>query len=345
MAEKTEHPTPKKLRDARKKGQLLSSRDIVSLATLAAVCGALALLWREIFRRFLSVLDTAFALAPTLEPDALAAIFLDAVSVLLFASVLLLLMGALAGVAGNLAQFGFIFTFAKLQRGFQSLNVVGNAKNIFSRKNLFSFLMNILKTAVIILVVAHVFMKRLPDFLYSANCGFSCALEIGVRLLLEAVFLAVVSFVPLAALDYLFQRRFHLRELMMSKDEVKQEYKETEGSPEIKGQRRQIHREVLESQTEARAEDASVVVRNPEHYAVALKYDERETLLPVVVAKGQGVLALRIMRAAERAGVPLWDDVGLAQALFFGVELDNYIGAEHLDAVAEVLIYISELNN
>lgn len=343
MAEKTEQPTPKKLRDARKKGQLLSSRDIVSLATLAAVSGGLALLWREIFKRFFSVLDTAFALAPTLHPDAVVAIFFGSTSVLLFSSLSLLFLGALAGVAANLAQFGFIFSFSKLQRGFQSLNVISNAKNIFSKKNLFSFIMNILKTSVIILIVIHVFMKRLPDFLFSSNCGFSCVLEVGLRLLLEAVFLAVVSFVPLAGIDYLFQRRFYIRELMMSKDEVKQEYKETEGSPEIKGQRRQLHREVLESQTESRAEDATVVVRNPTHYAVALHYDERTTLLPLVVAKGEGVAAQRIIRAAERSGVPLWDDAGLAQALFFGVDLDNYIGAEHLDAVAEVLIYISEL--
>ena len=261
----------------------------------------------------------------------------------LFASAPLLFLGALAGVAAHFAQFGFHFSFAKLQRGFQALNAVSNAKNIFSRKNLFSFAMNAAKTVVVVAVVAHLFFRRLPDFIASPNCGFACVLEVGSRLLLEAVFLVVVAYVPLAALDYLFQRRFYLHDLMMTKDEVKQEYKESEGSPEIKGKRREIHREVLESRADERTASASVVVRNPARYAVALHYDEASTLLPVVVAKGEGHAARRMIRAAEAAGVPLWDDPALAQSLFLGVELDNYIAAEHLDAVAEALFYVAEL--
>ena len=343
MAEKTEQPTPKKLRDARKKGQLLISRDIVSLATLAAGLGVLGLIWATVFRRLNATLDETFLLAPSLRDEALPAILQSSLALVFYASVGVLAATALAAIAAHLAQIGFLFSFAKLTRGFKSLDAIANARNLFSKKNLFSFFMNIAKTCVVLAIFWHVFVVRLDDFLTSPNCGLPCVLETGLRTLLYAAVLAVVAFVPLAAVDYLFQRRFHLHDLMMSKDEVKQEYKESEGSPEIKGQRRQIHREVLESQEQARTEQASVVVRNPTHYAVALHYDEATTPLPLVVAKGEGARAAFLVRVAEKAGVPIWDDASLAQALYFGVETDNFIAAEHLDAVAEALIYIADL--
>ena len=344
MAEKTEQPTPKKLRDARKKGQLLFSRDIVSLATLASGLVALTLFWPGLFQRLNATLDETFLLAPAATDTALPAILQTTLIFVFHATLLILVATLLASIAANLAQIGFLFSFAKLTRGFKSLDAVANARNLFSKKNLFSFFMNIAKTCVVLGVFVYVFINRLDDFLTSPSCGLACVLETGLRTLLYALGLAVLAFIPLAALDYLFQRRFHLHDLMMSKDEVKQEYKESEGNPEIKGQRRQIHREVLESQEQARTEQASVVVRNPTHYAVALHYDEVATPLPVVVAKGEGARAAFLVRVAERAGVPVWDDPTLAQALYFGVELDNYIAAEHLDAVAEALIYVADLN-
>ena len=319
------------------------SRDIVSLATLGAGLTALGLFAPTLLQRLNATLDEALLLAPTASDEALPALLQTSLTLVFVASIGVLLATLLAGIAANLAQIGFLFSFAKLTRGFKSLDAVANARNLFSKKNLFSFFMNIAKTCVVLAIFWHVFVARLGDFLTSPACGLSCVLETGVRTLLYAAFLAVVAFIPLAAIDYLFQRRFHLHDLMMSKDEVKQEYKESEGSPEIKGQRRQIHREVLESQEQARTEKASLVVRNPTHYAVALHYDEATTPLALVVAKGEGSRAAFLVRVAEKAGVPIWDDPNSAQALYFGVETDNYIAAEHLDAVAEALIYIAEL--
>ena len=179
MAEKTEQPTAKKLRDARKKGQLLISRDIVSLATLAAGLGVLGLIWATVFRRLNATLDETFLLAPSLRDEALPAILQSSLTLVFYASIGVLAATALAAIAAHLAQIGFLFSAAKLTRGFKSLDAIANARNLFSKKNLFSFFMNIAKTCVVLAIFWHVFVVRLDDFLTSPSCGLPCVLEVG----------------------------------------------------------------------------------------------------------------------------------------------------------------------
>ena len=197
-------------------------------------------------RRLNATLDETFLLAPSLRDEALPAICSRSLTLVFYASIGVLAATALAAIAAHLAQIGFLFSAAKLTRGFKSLDAIANARNLFSKKNLFSFFMNIAKTCVVLAIFWHVFVVRLDDFLTSAELWFALCFGGGGADFALCRGFGVVAFVPLAALDYLFQRRFHLHDLMMTKDEIKQEYKESEGSPEIKGQRRQIHREVLE---------------------------------------------------------------------------------------------------
>ena len=343
MAEKTEPPTPKKIRDARKKGQFLFSKEIVSLATLVAVFGSFYMSKEAIFARLHDLLVAAVSLhgdkgfgqiAHELTVAGLAAMALVAL--------VTCGPGILSSILANVGQVGLVFSAAKLKQGLKALDAVNNAKQMFSKKSLINFLFNIVKVLVIAAVVAWVVFHLLRDNLLSPSCGMVCVVDVTVSAFIFLVVLTAAVFLPLAAIDFLIQRHLYLSELKMSIDEVKQEYKETEGNPEIKGQRKQLHREMAMSDARANVSKSSVMVTNPTHCAVALRYVEDETPLPYVVAKGEGSIARMLIKAAEDADVPVYQDVGLAWDLYGDVELGHYIPTHLMKSVATVLRYIGQ---
>ena len=341
MSEKTEQPSSKRIRDARKEGQYLISKEVSSLAVLFGVTIALFLFRAPIAD--LLVHETEQVLTLALQPidEALPSIL--RLTLLFACAVSGIACGAsiIAAVVSGIAQTGLVFNAAKLTKGFQSLNVVNNAKQIFSKRNLFTLGLNIIKIAVIGTTVYLVVRAKLGDFVDSVYCGLPCSMELAGEAFVWLLAAVIGVFLPIAVLDYLAQRYFYLKELRMSKDEVKQEFKETEGNPEIKGHRKQLHQEVLNSSMlDGVRKKATLVIKNPTHYAVALFHDDEEMPLPQVVGKGEGPLALEIIALAEREGIPVYENVALARGLYGEIELGRNITSAFIAPVVEALRYV-----
>lgn len=343
MAEKTEPPTPKKIRDARKKGQFLFSKEIVSNALLLSIILAIFVFHVPYTSALVKMLDTALSSINKDFTIAVAETFSDVLSFSIFVTAIILAVVVLVAIIANISQVGLVFSFAKMSKGLKSLDALSNAKNMFSPRSLITFLFNIFKVFLVSFIVWHTLIVYLRNAAAEVSCGFSCTIIGGGSAVLRLALYLGIAMIPVAIFDYLMQRYFYLKELKMSIEEVKKEFKESEGDPEIKGQRKQLHREILDNAMLNRVRKATVVVKNPEHYAVALFYDEEETPLPLVVGKGEGAMAQAILAIAEEEGIPIFENVSLAQNLYHDIEIGRFITSDFLEAVAEVLRYVEEI--
>jgi len=345
--EKTEQPTEKRLRDARRKGQVAKSHDLSSAVLLVA---AIAVLWMAsgymggwLSRSMTEQLDFASSFKGDLdERVALGALVAGAKSLLL---ALAPLFGALVVVAVlvNYFQVGSIFSFEPVKPNANKLNPAEGFKQKFLKARPYVELAKtVVKLLVACVVVAAVLwsarsdivrLTRQPPDVAAAYAG-ALFFRIGVRVGL--VFLVI------GAADYFLQRFLHRKELRMTKHEVREEYKETEGNPLHKSLRRQMHKEILLQSVMEAVRRASVVVVNPTHLAVAVRYERGETSAPVVVAKGAELLAARIRELAKESGVPVTRDVPLARALY-ELEIDEEVPEELYESVAVVLRWVYQL--
>lgn len=356
MSEKTEQPTDKKIRDARQKGQVLFSREIVAGALLIGLTTLFLLMWREFVTLATAMLEITFtqikvqfSRAGDHRPDFQSA-FATTLSVTLFFFIVVSAsvygVSIFISIVSNLAQVGFLFITEKIAKGAKSLNFINNAKQIFSTRNLFSFGLNLIKVTLISYVAYLITLSFIGEFFASQLCNaeqsLTCLLWSAGRSFAWLFAICAALYIPIAIVDFIIQRAFYLKELKMTKEEVKQEYKEMEGNPEIKAHRRQAHREILESNTLNAVKQASVIIKNPTHYAVALLYDEEKTPLPLVIGKGEGALAQEMIRIAEQENIPVYEDVQLARGLFEDAELGHYITSDFIAPIAEVLHYIQQ---
>ncbi|MCC8191015.1 MAG: type III secretion system export apparatus subunit SctU [Planctomycetes bacterium] len=343
--EKTEQPTDKKLRDAREQGQIAKSQEVPAAAVVLVM---FLLVWVG-FDFFCDEIKAAMLLAA----DSLALPFEDAVGMVvgavarlfLLTAVPAVLLAAAAGTVGHIAQSGLLFAFKAAMPKLDKLNPKQWFSKVFSLKNLVEFLRSLVKIAVVCVVFYLVFMAALPEIIRLPGHGLA-----GVDALLRLVMRRTASyclaaFAGIAVLDWLFQRQQYLKENMMSKEDVKNEYKEMEGDPQIKGQRRQLHQEMAMNEQAAAVRQADVLITNPTHLAIAIEYKEGKTPLPVILSKGEGHLAKRMIQVAEEAGVPIMRNVPLAHDLWEqGQELE-YIPSGLIEPVAEVLRWLRELRD
>lgn len=344
MSEKTEQPTPKRLRDSRKKGDVAYSKDFTQTLLILAIFGYLLgssghiveslgqmiLLPGTVLR--LDFHDAANTLVTELLTDA-------AWLVLPFIGIVL---GV--GIFADAMQVGILFAFEKLKPSGKKLNVLSNAKNMFSKKNLVEFLKSCVKIGLLSSLLALLIRDAMPIMTSIPEAGLAgLGQVVGMLLKTMLVYIGLAySFIALA--DFVWQRMQYRKGLMMSKDEVKQEYKQMEGDPHIKHQRKHLHQELLQQSAVQSARRATVLVTNPTHLAVALHYDEDETPLPVILAMGEGALAQRMMEAAREAGVPVMQNIPLARALTAQGEAGQYIPSELIEPVAEVLRLLQQLD-
>ncbi len=339
MAEKTEKPTPKRLREARKKGQVAFSRDAQNVVTyivgIAVVLGVMKTLL-HVFETFFLAIQSYIALDVQTLDDGLP--FLKKADVeILMRSVFFLAPVALVGLALGLAQTKMNVSFHPLKPDLKKLNPMRKLKQIFSVQGLFEFAKTVLKLGIVLGIGYAVFQGALGEILHLTLLS---PLEIGHSLksiLTTFLFRVALIFTAIGFADFLFQRWKWQKDLMMSKHEVKQEFKEEEGDPLIKSQRKSLHRALIFADVRRAVKQADVVTVNPTHLAVALEYDQKSGLAPRVTAKGQEKLAQKIVMFARKFGVPVIRNVELTRALF-ELELDEHIPPELYEAVAEVLL-------
>lgn len=338
--ERTEAPTPRRLRDARRRGDVAKSQEVASAAVL--LVGALALrflgetfagelgaVMREWFGRRPEALtvDSAAGLGRTAGWEAM--------------RVLAPLLGLLlvGGVGGHLLQTGFIVTGAKLQPRLSAIDPVRGARRLLSLDALLNLAKSTLKLAVVTGVVGLTLWSRAEDVIRLGTLPLGTAAGRTAGLVFDVVLRATAALLVLAVADFSWQWWAHRRSLRMSKQDIRDELKETEGNPEIKAALRRRRHQLLNRMIAA-VPKADVVVTNPVHYAVALKYDPVSMQAPVVVAKGERLLAQRIKEVARKAGVPVVEEPALARALYKAVPVGKPIPVSLYRAVAEVLAWV-----
>lgn len=343
--EKTEQPTSKKIRDARERGEVAHSKDFTQTVLVVALFAYLIVMGGFITREIMVLM--------TLPTSFIGGDFRQSISIILdemlqatFVLLLPVLLIVLAlGIFIEALQTGLNISFETLKPSAKKLNVVSNAQNIFSKNNLVEFLKNLLKVCIISWITYLLVKNSLGNLIALPYEGMDVLGRLVGQLLTKMIIVIGLAYFAISMADFVWQRHQYTKKLMMSKDEVKQEYKSSEGDPLIKSQRRGLHMEMLSNDAVESSRQASVLVTNPTHLAIALRYEDDDTPLPLVLAKGEGALAERMIKAAREAGVPVMQNIPLARALFEDAEINHYIPSDLIDPVAEVLKLLESLRN
>ncbi len=337
MSEKTEQPTPTKLRKAREEGQVAHSKDLTQTVLMAALLGYMLMDASAIAQRLSDMMVMPVHLM-TMEFEAafnvLAMEMARAFAALVLPFVLIILV---FGLVVEMGQTGMLFAFKALKPSGKKLNVVQNVQNMFGKKGWMEFLKSNVKVVVLSAVVFWTLRSELPTLLTLPQ-GDIGGVGVALLMLLKAMFMQVgLVYAVIAVADFVWQRHHYRKQQMMSIDEVRREYKEQEGDPHIKHERRHLHQQMLQEEAVRGAGSASVLITNPIHLAMAIRYRPGLDPLPVLLGKGEGALAARMVRAAKAAGVPVLENVPLAWELMRRGRVDDYIPPDLIVPVAEVL--------
>ncbi|EDZ61677.1 flagellar biosynthesis protein FlhB [Sulfurimonas gotlandica GD1] len=343
-AEKTEEPTPKKIEDARKEGNVPKSQDTSGVITLFVAILATLMLFPYMSNHMLLLFKYYFSLIGT----PLDKLFMIDIAIVTIKEFLLIIMPlaiavAISGVIAALAQFGFLFTTKAIMPDFKKIDPIKGTKNLFSMKKLIESVKITFKSFTT-LGIGFVFF-----FLYILELPTVALFSLGEQLVWlkdKAIILAFVMLLIIfvfAMIDIVIVRKQYFDGLKMSKQEIKDEMKNMEGDPLIKGKIRQIQMQASRKRMMAEVPNADVIITNPTHYAVALKYEESKRA-PYVVAKGMDNIAQQIKKIARENNVHIVQNPPLARSLYADVEIDKPIPEELFAAVAEVLAYVYKMN-
>ncbi len=347
--EKTEQPTEKKLRDARNKGQVSKSSDLtqsvlfLTAATVLFFTGASLV---EGLKAFMIESFSANLLSGTRDQGVLVTRLSNGSFRFLVLSMPLLLAVAVAAIAVNFLQLqGFLFTLESLSPSFSKLNPVAGLQNLlFKPKTYVELVKNLLKFAIIFWLSYSNLSAALRNIVVSSRLGIAELATLGPKLMFNLLFKVGGIFLLFGAADFVFQKQLFIKGLMMSKEEIKKENKDEEGDPEVKSHRRGLYMALLRENATKQVPKAKAVIVNPTHIAVALQYDEAQMNAPRVVAKGEMILAQKIIQIAKTHNVPVLRNIKLARSLFT-LELDEEIPEELYETVAEILNLASRLEN
>lgn len=336
-ADKTEKPTPKKIRDARREGNVAKSKELTSTVLLLGWLVGGWLLAGFMYGRMRALFDQSIAAMALPFEQAAVQVGMLAFQTLLWLSLPLLVLALFLGAVVEFLQVGPIATMKRMIPDISKLNPVSGIKKLFSMDNLVDLVKSIIKGGALLFIGGWVLWGMLGELLtlpHAPPAAMGSAIwHAIVRIGVWTIFV----FFFVSALDIWYQKFSYEKQLRMSRRDIRQEVKENEGDPYIKQRRRQLHQEWSQQNMLNAVRGSNVVVTNPTHIAVALQYEAGETDLPVVVAKGEGALAEEIKRAAEEAGVPILQNVPLARGLHEQVKVDDYITSDFFEAVAEVL--------
>ena len=344
--EKTEAPTPKRVRDARKRGEVGKSQEIVSIGVLLTAVLGLRFFGPMLWTDLQTILSEGLANGTTTELTAESTRDLGRAGLASIVSTLLPLFAVLvlAAIAFNVGQTGLLLAGEKLKPKLSHLSPLKGAKRIVSPEGLVNLGKSLGKMGIVSAVVVLTMRSQIDEIALlgaltptdATGRLFALAFDIALRS-------ALVLFV-LAALDWMWQRRSHTKRLRMTVQELKEENKDTDGDPQIRQAVRR-RRQQLTNRMIAAVPDADVVVTNPTHVAVALRYDTLTMQAPIVVAKGERLVAQRIKAVARKAGVPVLEEPALARALNAAVEIGHPVPANLYTAVAEVLAWVYSLRS
>lgn len=338
--DKTEQPTPKKLLDARKKGQVPKSKDLTSTVELLVWFGLAVLALGPVTQQLGAVMEAA--LTSIGQPFAVAAPRLagQALQALLLISAWLLLPVAAVGVLAEFLQAGPVFALDKVKPKLENMNPVEGVKRMFTMDNLVEVAKAVAKTALLLAIGWLVLRALLPQVALLPLSTRPSLVGTALWEVARPVLLwTVIVFVLVAVLDAAYQRWSFTKKMRMSRRDIRQEGKDNEGDPMIKAQRRQAHEEWSQRNSAQAARQAHVLVVNPTHVAIAIDYDRETCPVPTLAAKGEDDVARSMREAAEEAGVPILRNVGLARDLLARGEVGELVPADLFDVIAEVILW------
>ena len=344
-SQKTEEPTPKKIQDARKRGQVALSREMNNWVMLLAATLMVGVLAGPVMGDLLALLRS-FLERPHEMPSMpggfsviLSAVGLDVLKIL-FLPLLLLLAAAFLG---PFLQVGPLIAPEVIRPDIGKISPLKGFQRLFSMRSLFEFAKGIFKISLVGAVCAIIIYPYFDRFEHFMDLDTSAAMGELQYLVTRMLIGILVLMLVVAVMDVVYQRHEYYSKMRMTKQELKDEYKQTEGDPMVKGRLRQLRAEKARQRMMQAVPTADVVITNPTHFSIALKYDPAEMNAPVCVAKGVDELALRIREVAKEHDIVLFENPPLARVLFDTVEVDEMIPQEHFKAVAEVISYVYRL--
>lgn len=346
LGEKTEDPTERKRSQARNKGQLAKSLDLSGAIDLIAAVLLVVLFGTWVLERSAMLVrsilsgDAPGLLGPNMDVHA-AATFVAGQGIIMAAP----MMGVAfaAALVAQYMQVGWLLTTEPLKPDINRVNPVSGFGRLLGARNAVKTLLNVLKLTLIMVVVWMVVSHHLRGLSALPNLSVAGGFAMLGRIVLELCAWMLLIMLIIGVADWMYQRWQHTRDLRMTKAEVKDERRSMEGDEETKLRRRQMARRMVMQGIQSAVPKADVVVTNPTHFSVALKYDPETMAAPRVVAKGADYLAFRIRDVARTAGVPIIERPPLARALYFGTDVGQQIDAQHFQAVAEVLAFVYRL--
>ena len=344
-ADKSEEPTSKRLEESRKKGQIARSRELNTVVVTMAGIGGLLIYGADLGQTLLELMRGNFVLSRDvlLDDGSMAMHLLASGKLVLEAMMPLLVVLIIAAILGPIALGGWLFSPEAMAPKVSRMNPGAGLKRMFSTRALVELLKALGKFTVILLVALSVLSSDQDDLLAIANEPLEAAIMHSAQVVGWSMLWMACGLILIAAVDVPFQLWDHKQKLMMTKQEVRDEYKDSEGKPEVKSRIRQMQREMAERRMMAAIPTADVIITNPTHFAVALKYDPAKGTAPVLLAKGGDFMALKIREIAQQHKVMVLESPGLARAVYFSTELDQEIPAGLYLAVAQVLAYVYQL--
>lgn len=345
--EKTEKATPRKKEEARKKGQVLQSQEVNSVLLLLFSFICIRLSGGFIYDNIANYIKRIFEVymkSPNLfTVNELTAFGFDTIVTMLIILVPIFLVGIIVSMASSYLQVGFVFSLENIKFNLDNINPLKGFKNMFSMNSLVELVKNLIKIVIVTYVAYTAIKGEINNVLNMMDLNIE---NIGKYITFFSLDLAIkicIILIILAVADYFYQWFQYEKNLRMSKQEMKEEYKQTEGNPQIKAKIKQKQRAMAMSRMMKDIPKADVVITNPTHFAVAIKYDTSESAAPKVVAKGQDFLAQRIKQIAKDNRVQIVENKPLARALYAAVEIGEEVPQEMYQAVAEVLAFVYSL--
>ena len=344
-ADKTEDPTDKRKKDSREKGEIARSKELNTLAVMVAGCGALLAFGGHLAQSLLELMRSNFTLSREvlLDERYMGIFLLQSGKVAILATQPILVTMLLAALIGPVALGGWLFAASSMAPKFSRMNPAAGIKRMFSTHALTELLKALAKFAIILIVAIAVLAKDRADLLAIANEPLEMAIIHSVQLVGWSALWMSCGLALIAAVDVPFQLYSSKQKLMMTKQEVKDEHKDAEGRPEVKGRVRQLQREMSQRRMMTAIPEADVIITNPTHYAVALKYDPEKGNAPVLLAKGSDFIALKIREIGNEHRIQVLESPALARSIFYSTDIEQQIPAGLYLAVAQVLAYVYQI--
>lgn len=346
MGEKTEKATPKKLRDAKKKGQVAKSQDLPSAFTFIASIWVTMGLSTHLYHYLSNFLITTFHLINKQDLDqSLTAVWMQSVNVIFMASMPIMALVCVVGVIINFLAVGPVFAPEVFKFDIKKFDPISNLKQKFKLRTLVELIKSCLKITIASYIIYDVMYNSLPVLIQAVSMPMSSALMIFYTFLMEVVIKVGLFFIIVAVADFVYQKKDFAKEMKMEKFEVKQEYKNTEGDPHIKSKRRQIAQEIAYQEGPAGGvRRAQAIVTNPTHLAIALAYNKEMDAAPYILAMGEDILAQRIVQIAKSCDIPIVRNIKLAHKLWDEGDVYEFVPEDTYEVIAEIIRWIASLD-